>query len=297
MDIQGAFSAIITPFTPDGAAINEGELRRMVDRTVDAGANGIVACGGTGEFIALSFEERQFVVKTVVEQASGRVPVFAQTGGLSTREALLHTAHAGEVGAAGVMVAPPFYEPLSRQAANQYFSTVAKSTSLPVMLYNYPHGTGLTMDVDFIVDLAQGHENIKYVKDSSADALLLSELVTNYADEIGTFCGEDVLVGAAVTLGVRGLVTGSFNFMMPVHAEMIRAQRAGDDSTVLRIWRETLPLVVCLATNPYTSGVKAACEILGHPVGQVRSPLPSISAEGRADIERHMNALPSTYFA
>lgn len=297
MDIQGAFSAIITPFTSDGSAINEEELRKLVDRTVEAGADGIVACGGTGEFIALSFQDRQFVVSTVVDQTAGRIPVFAQTGGLSTREALMHTRHATEVGAAGVMVAPPFYEPMSREAATEYFSTVAQSTSLPVMLYNYPYGTGLTMDAAFIVDLARRHPNIKYVKDSSANPLLLSDLVTNHADEVGTFCGEDVLVGAAVTLGARGLVTGSFNFMMPVHAEMMRAQRAGDDATVLRIWRETLPLVVCLASNPYTSGVKAACEILGHPVGQVRAPLPAITVEGRADIERLMGDLPSSYFA
>jgi 4-hydroxy-tetrahydrodipicolinate synthase len=297
MDINGAFSAIVTPFTPDGAAVAEAPLRELVDRTIAAGVDGIIPCGGTGEFIALSAEERRQVVSVVVDQAAGRVPVFAQTGGLSTLEALRHTEHAAQVGADGVMVAPPFYEALSRAQAHEYFGEVAASTELPVMLYNYPNGTGLHMDTDLVVELAQAHDNIRYLKDSSGDAFLLSALVTEHADSIGTFCGEDVLVGTALTIGALGLVTGSFNFMMPVHAQMVRAARAGDDATVLRLWRETLPLVVCLASNPYTSAVKTACELLGHDVGPVRAPLPTIAAEGRKALDAHISALDPAYFA
>ncbi|MEU1301677.1 dihydrodipicolinate synthase family protein [Streptomyces shenzhenensis] len=296
MSIQGAFPAIVTPFTADGSAVAEKPLRDLVDRVIDGGADGIIACGGTGEFIALAPEERQQVVAVTVDQAASRVPVFAQTGGLSTAEALRHTEHAASAGATGVMVTPPFYEALSRTAAEEYFGAVASSTELPVMLYNYPNGTGLAMDTDLIVGLARAHENIRYVKDSSADALLLSALVTEHADEIGTFCGEDVLVGTALSIGTLGLVTGSFNFMMPVYARMVRAAREGDDATVARLSRETLPLIVCLASNPYTSAVKTACELLGHEVGPVRAPLPSISAEGRKELERRITALDPSYF-
>ncbi|GAA3748390.1 dihydrodipicolinate synthase family protein [Streptomyces tremellae] len=297
MSIHGAFSAIVTPFTADGSAVAEKSLRDLVDRTIDGGADGIIACGGTGEFIALAPEERQQVVAVAVDQAAGRVPVFAQTGGLSTAEALRHTEHAASVGAAGVMVTPPFYEALSRSAAEDYFGTVAASTELPVMLYNYPNGTGLAMDADLIVGLANTHDNIRYVKDSSGDAALLSTLVSEHGDEIGTFCGEDVLVSTALTIGTRGLVTGSFNFMMPVYAQMIRAAREGDDATVARLTRETLPLVVCLVSHPYTSAVKTACELLGHEVGPVRAPLPAIGSEGRKELERHIKALDPSYFA
>ncbi|NKQ57711.1 dihydrodipicolinate synthase family protein [Amycolatopsis sp. K13G38] len=297
MSIQGAFAAIVTPFTSDGSAVAEKPLRDLVDRVIAGGADGIIPCGGTGEFIALSPEERRQVVTVVTDQAAGRVPVFAQTGGLSTAEAIRHTEHAASAGASGVMVAPPFYEALSHTAAEEYFGDVASSTQLPIMLYNYPNGTGLVMDTDLITSLARDHDNIRYVKDSSGDALLLSALVTEHAGEIGTFCGEDVLVGTALTIGALGLVTGSFSFMMPVYAQMIRAARTGDEATLARLTRETLPLVVCLASNPYTSAVKTACELLGHEVGPVRAPLPSISAEGRKDLERHIAALDPSYFA
>ncbi|MFB9832307.1 dihydrodipicolinate synthase family protein [Actinoallomurus acaciae] len=296
MTIHGAISAIVTPFTADAAAVDERALRDLVDRTVAAGADGIIACGGTGEFTALSTEERHEVVRIVTEQTAGRIPVIAQTGGLSTREAIAHADHAASAGADALMVAPPFYEPLSTAQAEEYFGDVATATELPIMLYNYPRGTGLAMDAELIVSLAGQHGNIRFVKDSSADAFLLSRLVSEYGDRVGTFCGEDVLVGAALTIGALGLVTGSFNFMMPVHATMLQAARAGDHATVSRLWRETLPLVVCLASNPYTSAVKTACSILGHDVGPVRAPLPAISARGREELQARIAALDPAYF-
>lgn len=296
MQLSGLYSAIVTPFTHDGAEIVERALRDLVDRTIAAGADGIIACGGTGEFTALSAQERRRVVEIVVDQTAKRIPVVAQTGGLSTREAIGHTDHAGQIGADAVMVAPPFYDPLSADQAIEYFGAVAESTQLPIMIYNYPGGTGLEMDADLITTLAGRFDNIRYIKDSSTDPFLLSVLATDLRDTIGTFCGEDVLAGAALTLGVDGLVTGSFNFMTPVHARMRDAARAGDTETLSRLWKETLPLVVALAGNPYTSAVKTACEILGHDLGPVRAPLPTISAEGRKLLERRIGELDPAYF-
>ena len=103
MTLHGAISAIVTPFTADAATVDERALRDLVDRTVAAGADGIIACGGTGEFIALSTEERREVVRIVTEQAGGRIPVIAQTGGLSTREAIAHGEDAASVGADALM--------------------------------------------------------------------------------------------------------------------------------------------------------------------------------------------------
>lgn len=297
MDIQGAVSAIVTPFTADGSEVAERALRDLVDRTIAAGGDGIVACGGTGEFIALSSEERRRVVEIVCDQAAGRTAVIAQTGGLSTREALEHSRHAEQVGATGLMVAPPFYEPLNEEQAEAYFGAVAEAVELPVMVYNYPHGTGLSLSASFLERLANGYERIRFVKDSSADMVLLADLVTNHRDTIGTFCGEDLLVGPALLLGARGLVTGSVNFMMPVHVRMAAAAAAGDVETAAGLWLELVPLITCLATSPYTSAVKTACALLGHDVGPVRAPLPSLTADRRDELEAHIKRLDPTYFA
>lgn len=297
MEIQGALSAIVTPFTADGGAVDEQPLRDLVDRTIDAGGDGIVACGGTGEFIALSAEERRRVIEIVCDQASGRVAVVAQTGGLSTREAIAHSRHAEQAGADALMVAPPFYEPLNDDQAYRYFGAIAGAVELPIMLYNYPHGTGLSLSAGFIRRMATEFDGIRYVKDSSADLVLLAELVTNHREAVGTFCGEDVLVGPALLAGARGLVTGSVNFMMPVHVRLVQAAAAADSETVVRIWQDTLPLITFLATHPYTSAVKTGCELIGHPVGPVREPLPALTADARAQLESHIKRLDPAYFA
>jgi 4-hydroxy-tetrahydrodipicolinate synthase len=108
--LHGVLTALATPFAPDGQ-IDTSALRRLVDRNIDGGVQGVVACGSTGEFAAMSGTERRLVVETVIDQAAGRVPVVAQTGAMSTAEAIDLTRHAQAAGASVAMVVAPYYEP------------------------------------------------------------------------------------------------------------------------------------------------------------------------------------------
>jgi dihydrodipicolinate synthase/N-acetylneuraminate lyase len=129
------------------------------------------------------------------------------------------------------------------------------------------------------------------------DPFLMSKLVAEAGDTIGYFVGEEVLIPGALILGAAGLVSGGFNFLMPAYASMVGMARAGDYQGVAELWRELLPFTVCLASMPYVSGVKAVCEILGHPVGPVRSPQSTITADDRRALERQVRALPAAHFA
>jgi 4-hydroxy-tetrahydrodipicolinate synthase len=297
MGLQGAIAAIVTPFTPDGSEINEAELRAHIDRQIAAGVDGILACGGTGEFTALSEAERRRVVEITIDQAARRVPVVANTSGLSTGEAIRHTRHAADVGADAVMVATPFYDVPDAQHTREYYGAVAGATSLPVMLYHFPPGTHLRMSPEQMVALADEFPTIRYVKDSSQEPFILSKLMTEYRDRIGLFVGEEVLIPTALLLGAAGLVSGAFNFLTPAYAAMVKAARAGDDARVVALWRELQPFTVCVASLPYVGAVKATCEILGHQVGPVRSPTAGVTPEQRRAIELQVRALPSDYFA
>jgi 4-hydroxy-tetrahydrodipicolinate synthase len=297
MVLQGAIAAIVTPFTPDGSEINEAELRAHVDRQIAAGIDGILACGGTGEFTALSEAERRRVVEISVDQTAGRVPVIANTSGLSSGEAIRHTRHAAEVGADVVMVATPFYDVPDFDATREYYGAVAAATDLPVMLYHFPPGTHLRLSPEQMVALADEFPTIRYVKDSSQEPFILSKLVTEYRDRIGLFIGEEVLIPTALLLGAAGLVSGAFNFATPAYAAMVRAARAGDDAAVVALWREQLPFTMCVASLPYVGAVKAMCEILGHGVGPVRSPGVNLTPAQRRDLEQQVRALKPAYFA
>jgi 4-hydroxy-tetrahydrodipicolinate synthase len=293
--IGGLLPALVTPFGA-GGTIDETKLRTHIDRTIEAGADGLVVCGGTGEFFALASDERRRLIELACAQAADRVPVIAQTGAMSNQAAIERSQQAEAAGASCLMIALPYYEPVSAEQAFEYFATIAEAVELPIMLYNYPAGTGFRMSADFIVRMAGAHDSIQYVKDSSADPVLLGQLMA-HNDTIGTLCGEDVLVAPALLLGAQGLITGSLNFMMPVHVAMKTAAAAGDDATVVRLWREILPLLTFLATHAYTDAVKRACGLLGHEMGGVRAPQPSLSVVDATQLEQLIKQLDPSYFS
>ena len=145
-DFHGVLPALITPFTEDGADVDADALAAIVDRLVGAGVGGLVPGGSTGEFTTLSDAERREVTEVTVEAAAGRVPVVAGTGALSTHETVELSVHAERAGATAVMVVPPFYEALSWRELLAHYTAVAEAISIPIMYYNLPSASGVTLD-------------------------------------------------------------------------------------------------------------------------------------------------------
>ena len=243
--LQGVLTALATPFAPDGQ-IDTSALRRLVDRSIDGGVHGVVACGSTGEFAAMSSTERRLVVETVIDQAAGRVPVVAQTGAMSTAEAVELSRHAQAAGASVLMVVAPYYEPLTLEETADYLRTVADAVELPIMLYNLPAATGVNLSPETVGQLAGEVENIRYIKDTSADMAQAGRLVHNYGDVIATFVGWDSLTLAALTEGAAGVMAGTAN-VMP--AELVSIYGAICDGELERAqseWAEIYPLMDAL---------------------------------------------------
>jgi 4-hydroxy-tetrahydrodipicolinate synthase len=220
--LSGVLTALATPFTPDGQ-IDESALRRLVDRSIDGGVDGVVACGSTGEFAAMSAAERRLVVETVIDQAANRVPVVAQAGAVSTAEAVELSRHAEAAGASVLMVVAPYYEPLTLDETVEYLRTVAAAVDIPIMLYNLPVATGVNLDPDTVGRLAREIDNIRYIKDTSADMAQAGQLIHRHGDVISTFVGWDSLLLAAITEGAAGVMAGTAN-VMP--AQLVSIHRA-----------------------------------------------------------------------
>jgi 4-hydroxy-tetrahydrodipicolinate synthase len=288
MALKGVLSAIVTPFTPDGEEIDEAALRKLVDQNIADGVDGFVPAGGTGEFSVLSHQERLKLVEIVVEQTAGRVAVLAHTGATSSREAVALSKHAERAGATAIMLATPYYEPIGFEEAFAYYAAVADTTSLPICAYNFPPATGLHLDVDFLVRLATEIPQVKLVKDSSADIVQMNTLLYDYADKITFLNGEDILMLPALMLKAPGMVMGVANFMAPALAKLHKAGQDEDAATAVAIWRQINPVIRVLGSGAYNSGVKAACEFLGLPVGRVRAPIRPYSA---AQVEKLKEAL------
>jgi 4-hydroxy-tetrahydrodipicolinate synthase len=289
--LRGVLTALATPFAPDGQ-IDTSALRRLVDRSIDGGVHGVVACGSTGEFAAMSGTERRLVVETVIDQAGGRVPVVAQTGAMSTAEAVDLSRHAQAAGASVLMVVAPYYEPLTLDETVDYLRTVADAVELPIMLYNLPAATGVNLSPETVGQLAREVENIQYIKDTSADMAQAGRLVHNHGDAIATFVGWDSLTLAALTEGAAGVMAGTAN-VMP--AELVSIYQAICDGELERAqseWSAIYPLMDAIMSAPFVPAIKSALNALGFPVGSPRKPVRDLDANTAATIASLAGALP-----
>ncbi|MGW6402560.1 4-hydroxy-tetrahydrodipicolinate synthase [Streptomyces sp. NPDC055134] len=292
MNLNGILTALATPYDEAGD-IDEKLLRRLVDRSVDAGVAGVVAGGSTGEFATMTGDERRLLVETVVDQAGGRVPVIAQTGAVATREAIALTQHAQKAGADVVMVVAPYYEALTRDETLRYLRTVADSVSIPVMLYNIPDATGVNLDPDTVGLLAREQENIRYIKDTSADMAQAGQLIHRHGDVIDTFLGWDSLLLASVAEGAAGVMAGTANVMAADLVAVHQALTAGELELARERWRRVFPLMDTLMTGgPFIQGVRAAMEEIGLPVGPPREPLLPVEDAHRQRIAAALAELP-----
>jgi 4-hydroxy-tetrahydrodipicolinate synthase len=294
-DLHGLLNAIVTPFTPGDDEVDETNLRSIVDYSITSGVHGIVAGGSTGEFAAMTDGERRRVVEIIIEQAAGRVPVIAQTGGMTTREAIGLSQHAEAAGAEALMVVGPYYEPLTANEMMYHFRSVAASVGIDVMVYNLPVATGVNLLPEDLVALAAEAPNVKYVKDTSGDFTQGAKLIHQYSDVLKVFVGLDTFYFSALVEGGAGSVNGAANIICPELVEIYDHVQAGDILAARAIWDRVYPLMQFLVSGGYVTGVKGALEILGRSAGSPRAPIEALVGERDAELRRVLAALePAT---
>jgi 4-hydroxy-tetrahydrodipicolinate synthase len=264
---HGVLPALITPFTEDGGAIDTVALAAMVDRLVGAGVGGLVPGGSTGEFTTLSNGERRELVDVTVQAAAGRVPVVAGTGALSTRETVELSVYAEQAGAAAVMIVPPFYDALPWRELRAHYTAVADAIDIPIMYYNLPSASGVTLTADELRELP-----ITCLKDTGGDAVAATELIQT--DGPTLLNGWDTLTFAALAAGVRAVVWGVASIVPTQCVELHRLLIEDIDLPAAReLWGRLWPLCRFLEGQSYPAAVKTACRLAGDTTGPVRAPL------------------------
>jgi dihydrodipicolinate synthase/N-acetylneuraminate lyase len=284
VEFEGILPAMVTPFDEDGG-IDEAALARLTQRLIGAGCSALIPCGSTGEFQAMSVTERERVTEVVIEAAEGRVSVAPHTGALSTREAIQLSQHAERTGAAAVMVVPPFYEPLPWNAVVQHLRAISDAIRIPIIFYNLPTATGLRPTAAQIADLA-AIDGVDWIKDSSGDAVQLTELIQRFSDRVGIMNGWDSLTFYAFLAGSRACVWGAANVIPELAVELFDAAvRRRDLEGAGAIWSRIWPLCHFFETNgSYVAAVKAGCELIGEPAGIPRPPILPLDAPRRTDL-------------
>jgi len=273
--------ALITPFIDDGSAIDGDALASNIERLIGAGVGGLVPGGSTGEFVTLTNAERRQLVEATVEAAAGRVAVAAGTSALSTRETVELSVHAEEAGAVAVMVAPPFYEPLTWRELFAHFAAVAEAITIPIMYYNLPAATGVRLTAAQLREL-QG-VGVTCLKDSGGDAIAATELIQT--DGPTLLNGMDTLTFAALAAGVEAVVWGAASILpeqcVALHRLLVDD---GDLAAGRELWARLWPLCHFLEGQSYAAAVKTACRLVGCITGPVRAPLLPLTDAAAAEL-------------
>lgn len=271
-------TAMVTPFHPDGT-LDLDTAQRLATHLVDAGGNdGLVISGTTGESPTTTDEEKERLLRAVVEAVGDRARVIAGVGSNDTAHTMHLAQTAEKAGAHALLVVTPYYSKPPQAGLLRHFAAVADATALPVMLYDIPGRTGTAIHSDTLVRLA-AHPRIRAVKDAKADLMAIEEL--RATTDLAFYCGDDAYNLPMLAIGAVGLVSVVGHVAGLQYAEMITAVDAGDLATARRISVRQLPAVRGIMTR--TQGAimaKAALELLGViPARTVRSPLVEATAE------------------
>ncbi len=274
----GVYTALVTPF--DGDRVDEKSLGDMVETQIEAGIDGLVPCGSTGESATLSHAEHQRVVEVVVEAARGRVPVIAGTGSNSTREAIALTLHAKEAGATAALLISPYYNKPTQEGIAAHFETIASETRLPLIPYNIPGRTASDMRPETLARMA-AHEFIVGVKEACGDVDQIAHVVAACPDDFAVLSGDDALTLPVIAVGGCGVISTSSNVAPVEMVEMVRAAREGDLARAREIHHRLLPLFDALFAETNPIPVKAAIAMLGRCSPEIRLPLTPVTDANR----------------
>ncbi|MGC4895798.1 4-hydroxy-tetrahydrodipicolinate synthase [Micromonospora sp. DT31] len=263
-------TAMVTPFAPDGGLDSDGAAqlaRHLVD---EQGNDALVLNGTTGESPTTTDEEKEALIRTVVEAVGDRARIIAGVGTNDTRHTVELAAQAEKAGAHGLLVVTPYYNKPPQAGLLRHFTTVADATGLPVMLYDIPHRSGVAIATETLVKLAE-HGRIVAVKDAKGDVLATSEVLSR--TDLAYYSGEDALTLPLLSVGAAGVVGTSTHFTGVQTKQMIEAFESGDNAAALALHRRLLPLYTGIFRTQGTILVKAGLTAQGLPAGPVRPPL------------------------
>lgn len=252
---KGTITALITPFKENGN-IDYSTLEKFIEFQIENKVEGILPCGTTGESPTLTHEEDIEVIKFVAKKAKGRVKVIAGTGSNSTDHAVRATKEASALGIDGVLVVVPYYNKPTQEGLYHHYSAVAKSTDLPVVVYNIPGRTGINMEVPTFVRLFSEHKNIKCIKDAAGNLAQTSATIValNKAGikDYTLLSGDDGLALPMMSVGGQGVISVLSNAFPLTVSNMVRSALAGDYKKATEIHKKYFALMtgIFIESNP-----------------------------------------------
>lgn len=280
--LKGSLVALITPMNQDGS-INYEQLHDLIDWHIENGTDGIVAVGTTGESATLPVEEHLAVIEATVKHVNKRIPVIAGTGANNTVEAIALSQAAEQAGADYTLSVVPYYNKPSQEGIYQHFKAIAEATSIPMVIYNVPGRTVVSMSNDTILRLSK-IPNIVGVKEASGNIGNNIELINSVPEGFVVLSGDDPTGLPFMLCGGHGVVTVAANVAPKLFADMCRAALEGDIATARRLNEQLIPIYNTMFCEPSPAAPKWGLSLLGKCEPHVRLPLVALTEAGQAKV-------------
>ena len=278
-NIQGSIVAIVTPMFEDGG-VDWKSLEKLVEWHIQQGTHSIVAVGTTGEASTLSMEEHIKVIQEVIRVANKRIPIIAGTGANSTREAIELTQAAKDVGADAALLVTPYYNKPTQEGLYQHYKAIAEAVEIPQILYNVPGRTGVDMQNETVIRLADV-KNIVGIKDATGDIPRGKALIDGLNGKIAVYSGDDATAWELILLGAKGNISVTANVAPKQMSEVYEAALAGEQAKAQDLNQQIANLhnILFCESNPIP--VKWALHEMGYMGTGIRLPLTPLAEQYR----------------
>jgi 4-hydroxy-tetrahydrodipicolinate synthase len=279
--LRGCATALITPFTPNGA-IDEDCFCRLVERQIAGGVRILVPCGTTGETVTLSEEEDQRIIQLTIETAASRARIIAGTGSNATASAIQYSQAAQALGVDAVLVVAPYYNKPTQEGLYAHFRAVAEAVGdLPVVLYNVPGRTSSNIQAATVLRLAKDLSNIVGIKEASGDLSQIMAILKGRPDHFRVISGDDALTLPLIALGAEGVISVASNEVPELMNQMIDLALHGQWNEARALHYRLLPLMETNFIESSPGPVKAALTMMGLIDEHYRLPLVPITEKSR----------------
>jgi len=274
---EGSGVALITPFKHD--QIDEATFKALIEWHIREKSDALIITGTTGESATLSKDEKLRLYEIAVKTAAGRIPIIANTGTNNTLESVLLSREAEKIGVDGLLAVAPYYNKPSQKGLFEHFNTIASAVSIPIILYNVPSRTAVSIEIDTVVALSRT-ENIVAIKEAGGDLERVRAIIRKTPDDFALYSGNDDLYAATNELGGKGVISVVANIAPALSHALYVSGNKDDAQARLDIMND----VLYIAPNPVP--VKYALDVLGVQVGAPRLPLIPLEDHEKRQIEK-----------
>lgn len=290
MRYNGIMTALVTPLHEDGS-VNEQGLSVLIKDQLNSGIHSLLVLGGTGEYTALSMEQRKTVIDVALNTVNGKVPVVAGLLSPGLGDNVELGKYAKKAGVDAVMVVTPFYVSPTEQGFIKYYETINNHLDMPIILYNIPYKTGIHMPNHVVKEIVERVPNIigiKVCSDSMGDVI---ELVETVGDKISVLCGEEFRAVSSFIAGSPGAILASSNLIPDVWVNIYNLVKQGKSDEAVALHKKFFPLMKALFKEGNPAPLKAALNTIGIPAGPVSVPLIEASSNLVEELKNKLEVL------